>query len=110
MSSAPTSTSCLPSRKLLAAAFLWAGAALATVNGVPYLMALASAAERDYAFAVQSSVMALFAFIVLQGVDDFGQITEIVIFDAATGTFYRNIYGTAFTTTFKKFVIERPKP
>lgn len=42
---------------------LWAGASMATVNGVPYLMALTSPDERYYAFAIQSSALALFAFV-----------------------------------------------
>ena len=41
---------------------LWAGAALHTVNGIPYLMTLSSPAQRDYAFAAQSSATALFSF------------------------------------------------
>jgi MFS family permease len=41
---------------------LWAGAAFNTVNSVPYLMGISSEEERNYAFAAQSSVMALTAF------------------------------------------------
>jgi predicted MFS family arabinose efflux permease len=42
---------------------LWAGAALNTVNGVPYLMKLSRVEERDYTFAAQASVFALGAFL-----------------------------------------------
>lgn len=42
---------------------LWTGAALNTVNSVPYLMNLSRPEERDYAFAAQSSALALFAFV-----------------------------------------------
>jgi MFS family permease len=41
---------------------LWAGAALLTVNNIPYLMELSSPEERDYAFAAQGAVIALASF------------------------------------------------
>jgi MFS family permease len=41
---------------------VWIGAAFHTVNATPYLMNLSNEGEQAYAFAAQSSVVALFAF------------------------------------------------
>lgn len=41
---------------------VWIGAALNTVNSIPYLMAISDEEERNYAFAVQSSAIAIFGF------------------------------------------------
>jgi MFS family permease len=40
----------------------WTGAALHTVNGIPYLMSASSPRERNYAFAAQAAIMPLMAF------------------------------------------------
>jgi MFS family permease len=41
---------------------LWIGAALLTVNGVPFVMAATNAAERKHAFSLQQALMALLTF------------------------------------------------
>src|SRR5688572_6730852 len=41
---------------------LWFGAALLTVNGLPFLMAATAVGERAYAFSLQAAISALLAF------------------------------------------------
>jgi len=42
---------------------LWVGAALNTVNSIPYLMNVSAAAERNHAFSAQGAVIGLMAFV-----------------------------------------------
>jgi MFS family permease len=42
---------------------IWVGAALVTVNGIPYLMSITRPEERSYAFSLQSAVIGLMAFV-----------------------------------------------
>jgi MFS family permease len=44
-------------------ALLWAGAALATVNSIPFLMQVCTAAERNHAFTAQRAVIGLMGFV-----------------------------------------------
>lgn len=41
----------------------WVGAALNSVNNIPYVMAVASPEERNYAFAAQQGIQSLMAFV-----------------------------------------------
>ena len=51
-----------PSGLYVAWIIAWLGAALLTVNGIPYLLHASSTEERNHAFAFQGAVIALFGF------------------------------------------------
>lgn len=42
---------------------IWVGAALVTVNGIPYLMSITRPEERNHAFSLQAAVIGLMAFV-----------------------------------------------
>jgi MFS family permease len=46
----------------LAWSVMWVGAALLTVNSIPYLLSISPAGQSNYAFAAQGAVMALLGF------------------------------------------------